>query len=154
MAIFDTSAPWDEYQLFKFNVEQKHIDKCILNQTLSPIEFALMDFLKSFDGSAQIVLCVDKSSAKSSSEERKYRTEIESKAFQIFADEMKDGMSNVKLLGSEKRILMYDEQLNTWLNRLNQSLMSNSKLPGLIVVQLKVKRSSPCGELSFVRYRT
>ena len=152
MTLLDTSA-WDEYQLFKFTIEQKHIDQCLSDQTRSPIEFALMDFLRPHAGSAEVVLRVDNSSEKR--EDRKYRTEVKSTAFQYHAESKTvKGIAEFEIVGCQEVTLIYDEQLNTWLNRLNQSLMSNSKFPGLIVVQLKVKMSSPCGELSFVRYRT
>ena len=152
MTLLDTSA-WDEYQLFKFTIEQKHINQYLSDQKRSPIEFALMDFLRPYAGSAEVVLRVDNSSEKR--EDRKYRTEVKSTAFQYPAESKTvKGITEFEIVGYQEVTLIYDEQLNTWLNRLNQSLMSNSKLPGLIVVQLKVKMSSPCGELSFVRYQT
>ena len=152
MTIFDTSAPWDEYQLFKFDVEKKHMDKCRSNQTLSPIEYALMDFLSECDRDVQLVLRVDDPSATSSPEERKYRTEVKSTAFQYSAESKTvEGITEYEIMGCREVTLIYDEQLNAWLNRLNQSLKSNSELPGLIVVQLKVKLNSPIGELSHVR---
>ena len=151
MTIFDTTTPWDEYQQFEFNVEQEHIDKCLSNQTLSPIEFALMDFLRKYDGSAQLVLCEDQSRKGSSLEGRKYRTEIKSTAFQFPAFEERDGIHEGTFVGFQDVELTYDDQLNAWLNHLNQSLRSNNQLPDPIVAQLKVKMSSPRGELSFIR---
>ena len=149
MTLLDTSA-WDEYQLFKFTIEQKHVNQCLSDQTRSPIEFALMDFLRPYDGSAEVVLCVDNPSEKL--EDRKYRTEVKSTAFQYPAEsKIVNGITEFEFVGCQEVTLIYDEQLNTWLNRLNQSLMLNSKLPGLIVVQLKVKLNSPNGELSYVR---
>ena len=149
MELLDTSA-WDEYQLFKFTIEQKHMNQCLSDQTRSPIEFALMDFLRLYAGTAEVVLCVDNPSEKH--EDRKYRTVVKSEAFQYFAaSRTVNGITEYEIRGCREVTLIYDEQLNTWLNRLNQSLMSNSKLPGLIVVQLKVKLNSPSGELSYVR---
>ena len=148
MTLLDTSA-WDEYQLFEFTIEQKHINQCLSDQTRSPIEFALMDFLRPYAGSAEVVLCVDDSSEKR--EDRKYKTKVKSTAFQYSAESKTvKGITEFEIVGCQEVTLIYDEQLNTWLNRLNQSLKSNSKLPGLIVVQLKVKLNSPSGELSHV----
>lgn len=149
MELLDTSA-WDEYQLFKFTIEQKHINQCLSDQTRSPIEFALMDFLRPYAGTAEVVLCVDNPSEKH--EDRKYRTVVKGEAFQYSAaSRTVNGITEYEIMGCQEVTLIYDEQLNAWLNRLNQSLMSNSKLPGLIVVQLKVKLNSPSGELSYVR---
>ena len=148
MTLLDTSV-WDEYQLFEFTIKQEHFDRCLSDQTRSPIEFALMDFLKPYAGSAEVVLCVDDSSEKH--EDRKYRTEVKSTAFQYSAESKTvNGITEYEIVGCQEVTLIYDEQLNTWLNRLNQSLKSNSKLPGLIVVQLKIKLNSPSGELSHV----
>ena len=154
MTIFDFSTDPDEYQLFKFNVEQKHIDKCRSDQSRSPIEFALMDFLRKYGRAAQLVLRVDEPGKGSSLEGRKYRTEIKGTAFQYPAFEEVDGIHEGTFVGFQHVELIYDDQLNTWLNRLNQSLKSNSKLPDPIVVQLKIKVTSPRGELSLVHSKT
>ena len=151
MTLLDTST-WDEDQLFEFTIEQKHINQCLSDQTWSPIEYALMDFLSECDRDVQLVLRVDEPSATSSPEERRYRTEVKSTAFQYSAaSRTVNGITEYEIMGCEEVTLIYDEQLNAWLNRLNQSLKSNSELPGLLVVQLKVKLNSLSGELSHVR---
>ena len=146
MTLLDTSA-WAEDQLFEFLIEEQHIDQSLSNQTRSPIEYALMDFLNLCDESAEVALRVDNSSEPH--EDTKYRTEVRSTAFQYSAESgTVNGITEYEIMGCQEVTLIYDEQLNAWLNRLNQSLESNSERPGLIVVQLRIRLNSPIGKLS------
>ena len=161
MPIFDLNKHPDEYQLFEFRVEQKYIDKWLLDRALSPLQFALMDFLSKYDESARPVLYVDQSNEKYPAEQKTYKTEIESKAFQVPEDyvyeandyeaediEKKESIVLVPRFQNVK--LKHDEQLDAWINQLNQMSdgIPDYEPPGPIDVQLKVKMSSPYGELS------
>ena len=162
MTIFDLNVHPDEYQPFECNVEQKHIDEWRSNLGPSPIQLALNEFLKKHDVFSLAWHSVDRTSEGSSCEQRKYRTNIESRAFQVpeyyvYEDvDIEKGVNIVTVPRFQKVELKHNERLDAWINHINRISegIPNYELPGPIVIQLKVKMSSPYGELSIVRYAT